>query len=130
MEKLVLALVHTVRRLRQYFQAHLMAAITDQPIRQILSRTENSRRQVLADFLAELPAERENSDKEVATNKEKAKEVWRLFTDGSSNEGGFGDELILIYPNEVEFTYALRFEFKVSNNEAEYEELLVGLRIA
>ncbi|GJX35506.1 reverse transcriptase domain-containing protein [Tanacetum coccineum] len=30
----------------------------------------------------------------------------------------------------VEFTYALRFEFNTSNNEAEYEALLAGLRIA
>ncbi|GJZ02682.1 reverse transcriptase domain-containing protein [Tanacetum coccineum] len=33
-------------------------------------------------------------------------------------------------PEEVEFTYALRFEFNTSNNEAEYKALLAGLRIA
>ena len=30
----------------------------------------------------------------------------------------------------MEFTYALRFEFSSTNNEAEYEALLAGLRIA
>ncbi|GJW48415.1 reverse transcriptase domain-containing protein [Tanacetum coccineum] len=30
----------------------------------------------------------------------------------------------------MEFTYALRFEFTATNNEAEYEALLAGLRIA
>ncbi|GJV42365.1 reverse transcriptase domain-containing protein [Tanacetum coccineum] len=44
MEKLVLALVHASRRLRRYFQAHPIAVITDQPIKQILSRPENIRR--------------------------------------------------------------------------------------
>ncbi|GJS13205.1 reverse transcriptase domain-containing protein [Tanacetum coccineum] len=32
-------------------------------------------------------------------------------------------------PEGEEFTYALRFEFNASNNEAEYETLVVGLRI-
>nr|GEW09386.1 reverse transcriptase domain-containing protein [Tanacetum cinerariifolium] len=33
-------------------------------------------------------------------------------------------------PEGVEFTYALRFEFDASNNEAEYEALIAGLRIS
>ncbi|GJS23557.1 reverse transcriptase domain-containing protein [Tanacetum coccineum] len=38
MEKLVLALVFAAKRLRRYFQAHPIAVITDQPIKQIISR--------------------------------------------------------------------------------------------
>nr|GEX10889.1 reverse transcriptase domain-containing protein [Tanacetum cinerariifolium] len=38
--------------------------------------------------------------------------------------------LILTDPEGVEFTYALRFQFAASNNEAEYEALVAGLRIA
>lgn len=30
----------------------------------------------------------------------------------------------------MEFTYALRFEFTATNNEAKYEALIAGLRIA
>nr|GEW06768.1 reverse transcriptase domain-containing protein [Tanacetum cinerariifolium] len=37
---------------------------------------------------------------------------------------------ILINPEGVEFTYALRFQFAASNNEAEYEAPVAGLRIA
>ncbi|GJV86987.1 reverse transcriptase domain-containing protein [Tanacetum coccineum] len=33
-------------------------------------------------------------------------------------------------PKGTEFTYALRFQFTASNNEAEYEALIAGLRIA
>ncbi|GKF18424.1 reverse transcriptase domain-containing protein, partial [Tanacetum coccineum] len=35
-----------------------------------------------------------------------------------------------IDPSGKEYTYALRFEFETTNNEAEYEALLAGLRIA
>ncbi|GJX56497.1 reverse transcriptase domain-containing protein [Tanacetum coccineum] len=47
-----------------------------------------------------------------------------LCTDGS------GAGLILTNPEGMEFTYALRFRFDATNNEAEYEALIAGLRIA
>ncbi|CAL9023425.1 unnamed protein product, partial [Prunus brigantina] len=37
---------------------------------------------------------------------------------------------VLISPNKVVLEYALRFKFHASNNEAEYEALLAGLRLA
>ncbi|GJW90453.1 reverse transcriptase domain-containing protein [Tanacetum coccineum] len=49
--------------------------------------------------------------------------------DGSSCVDGSGAGLILINPEGAEFTYALRFQFTASNNEAEYEALIAGLRI-
>ncbi|GJQ89263.1 reverse transcriptase domain-containing protein [Tanacetum coccineum] len=52
------------------------------------------------------------------------------FTDGSSCIDGSGAGLILTNPEGVEFTYAMRFTFEATNNEAEYEALIAGLRIA
>ncbi|GJX29677.1 reverse transcriptase domain-containing protein [Tanacetum coccineum] len=57
-------------------------------------------------------------------------EPWILFTDGSSCTDGSGAGLILTNPERMEFTYALRFRFDATNNEAEYEALIAGLRIA
>nr|GEY41596.1 reverse transcriptase domain-containing protein [Tanacetum cinerariifolium] len=53
-----------------------------------------------------------------------------MFTDGSSCVDGSGARLILTNPERLEFTYALRFQFAASNNEAEYEALVAGLRIS
>ncbi|GKC92001.1 reverse transcriptase domain-containing protein, partial [Tanacetum coccineum] len=53
-----------------------------------------------------------------------------LFTDGSSCTDGSGAGLIFTSPEGMEFTYALRFGFEATNNEAEYEALIAGLRIA
>ncbi|GJT84527.1 reverse transcriptase domain-containing protein [Tanacetum coccineum] len=53
-----------------------------------------------------------------------------LFTDGSSCIDGFGADLIITNLKGVEFTYALRFRFDATNNKAEYEALIAGLRIA
>ncbi|GKE82208.1 reverse transcriptase domain-containing protein, partial [Tanacetum coccineum] len=43
---------------------------------------------------------------------------------------GSGAGLILTNPKGAEFTYAMRFRFEATNNEAEYEALIAGLRIA
>ena len=55
---------------------------------------------------------------------------WALYVDGSSNMSGAGAGLILISPEEIVAEYILRFEFSATNNGAEYEALIVGLRIA
>ena len=44
MEKLILALVTTARRLRPYFQAHTIEIPTEHPMKQILDKPETSGR--------------------------------------------------------------------------------------
>ncbi|GJV61186.1 reverse transcriptase domain-containing protein [Tanacetum coccineum] len=61
---------------------------------------------------------------------EELPEPWILFTNGSSCTDGSGAGLILTNPEGIKFTYALRFRFDATNNEAEYEALIVGLKIA
>ncbi|CAL9019593.1 unnamed protein product [Prunus brigantina] len=56
--------------------------------------------------------------------------LWTLYVDGSSNAQGCGAGLVLLSPDKVVLEYALRFKFHASNNEAEYEALLAGLRLA
>ena len=50
--------------------------------------------------------------------------------DGSSNEGGSGAGLILVSPEVYRMHYTLRFGFKASNNNVEYEALITGLNLA
>lgn len=61
---------------------------------------------------------------------EAGKELRTLYTDGAVGKEGFGMGLILQTPKGEEITYALRFKFQVSNNKAEYEAILEGLRLA
>lgn len=80
----------------------------------------------MADFISEKP----DTDTPPTKIEITLQEPWVLFTGGSSYEDGSGACLILTNPDGTEFTYALRFEFTATNNEAEYEALLAGLRIA
>ena len=50
--------------------------------------------------------------------------------DGLSTSGGSGAGLVLQGPHETKVSYALKFGFEVSNNEAEYEALVAGLKLA
>ncbi|XP_071728067.1 uncharacterized protein [Rutidosis leptorrhynchoides] len=85
--------------------------------------------QIMADYLAEMSGELEVINERPAL-KPVLGETWDLFTDGASYAEGAGAGLVLANPSGEEHTYALRFNFDVSNNEAEYEALLAGLNIA
>ena len=50
--------------------------------------------------------------------------------DGSSNAKGGGVGIVLQGPNDLLLEQALRFGFKPSNNQAEYEALIAGLTLA
>ncbi|XP_065026171.1 uncharacterized protein LOC135650616 [Musa acuminata AAA Group] len=145
-EKLVLALVLTARKLRPYFQAHPIEVITDQPLRQILSKFDLAGRllkwsvelgefdiqyvprtaikaQAVADFISKLTQPEDKDPKCV-------KVEWLLCVDGSSSRKGVGAGLVLEAPDGRSFERSLRFGFKATNNEAKYEALLAGLRLA
>ncbi|GJZ08569.1 reverse transcriptase domain-containing protein [Tanacetum coccineum] len=103
MEKLVLALVHTSKRLKRKARVSVKG-------------------QILADFIVERPEE-DSSDTPME-EEEELPEPWILFIDGSFYTDGSRAGLILTNPEGMKFTYALRFRFDATNNESEYEALI------
>nr|GEV24272.1 reverse transcriptase domain-containing protein [Tanacetum cinerariifolium] len=84
--------------------------------------------QILADFIVERA---EDDPQDMLTEaEEELSDPWTLFTNGSSCVDGSGAGLILTNQEGVKFTYTLRFRLDATNNEAEYEALIAGLRIA
>ncbi|GKA72558.1 reverse transcriptase domain-containing protein [Tanacetum coccineum] len=158
LEKVALALVNAARRLRRYFQSHKIYVLTDQPIRRVLLKPEDSGRlakwaielgeheiiykprsaikgQILVDFLIEPPRTEERIEtkyggKDSGQLESTASLGWILLTDGASGTEGSRAGLVITNPNGQEITYALRFNFKISNNEAGYEALIAGLKLA
>ncbi|GKC99717.1 reverse transcriptase domain-containing protein [Tanacetum coccineum] len=86
--------------------------------------------QILADFLALSSENKEAKNEEVKRKEPEPKNAWKLFTNGSSSSDGSGAGLMVVSPEGKEYTYVLRFTFETTNNEAKYEALLAGLRIA
>jgi ribonuclease HI len=57
-------------------------------------------------------------------------ECWTLYFDGSVMKTGEGAGLLFVSPLGEHMRYAVHLHFPASNNMAEYEALLCGLRIA
>ncbi|KAL2235761.1 UNVERIFIED_CONTAM: Retrovirus-related Pol polyprotein from transposon [Sesamum indicum] len=148
MEKLALALVVTARKLRPYFQSHRVIVLTNYPLKHVMSRPEASGRlikwtvelgqydieyrprtaqkaQILADFVIEL-ANHPNLPIVVEERTPK----WMLHVDGASNANNGGAGVWIQGPKGVEIEVAVRLAFPVTNNEAEYEALILGLELA
>ncbi|XP_024015214.1 uncharacterized protein LOC112088924 [Eutrema salsugineum] len=146
LEKLALAVVTLARKLRPYFQSHSITVLTDQPLRAILHNPSQSGRlakwaielskydigyknrtsakpQVLADFFIELSPELIKADLTEA-------EKWVLHVDGSSSYKEYGIGIQLKTPTGKLLEQSFRLDFPASNNEAEYETLIAGLRLA
>ncbi|KAH9308573.1 hypothetical protein KI387_036484, partial [Taxus chinensis] len=55
---------------------------------------------------------------------------WTLLFDGACSKVGNGAGIVLVSPNLEEFLFSFKLNFECTNNIAEYEALLLGLRIA
>ncbi|XP_057775328.1 uncharacterized protein LOC130994298 [Salvia miltiorrhiza] len=156
LEKLALALVHAARKLRPYFQCHPIIVATTYPLKAILHKPKLSDRltkwavelseyditykprtalksQVLADFIVDFtPDLTMQADKELCCMTEEPDQtgIWKLYVDGSSNVRGSGLGVVLSSPRGDNIERSIRCDFKTTNNEAEYEAMIAGLRLA
>jgi ribonuclease HI len=55
-------------------------------------------------------------------------EAWTIFCDGSWGTFDAGAAVVLVAPSKVRTCYAIKLDFSCTNNIAEYEALLLGLR--
>ena len=147
MENLAFALVTASRKLRHYFQAHVINVLTDQSLKKATNKLEAAGRliqwaielsefdvryqprnaikaQVLADFIEEFtPNQGEQDGVDEAQR-------WVVNVDGSSTLYAGGIGIILKSPKEDRLIYAARLQYQTTNNKAKYETLLKRLELA
>jgi ribonuclease HI len=134
------------RKLRHYFEAHPVTVVSSFPLGEIIRNPDAAGRiakwsmelmgetlayaprkaiksQILADFVAEW------MDTQLPPPQIQA-ECWTLFFDGSVMKTGAGAGLLFVSPLGEHMRYAVRLHFPASNNMAEYEALLCGIKIA
>jgi ribonuclease HI len=56
--------------------------------------------------------------------------VWKIFFDGASSREGVGVGLVFVSPTQENIPLSYKLEFETTNNVAEYEALVLGLRVA
>ncbi|XP_074292989.1 uncharacterized protein LOC141619865 [Silene latifolia] len=89
---------------------------------------------VVADFLADNPIEQTEvidtwsfPDENVVHIEN---DIWDLYFDGASNYMGYGVGILLISLTGEHVPVSIKLDFNVTNNAAEYEACLLGLRNA
>ena len=149
LEKLVLALIVAARKLRPYFQAHIIIVLTNHPFCKAISKPDvvgrliqwaielsefdieyRPRQAIKAQALADFITEFTRASKEPPQDKGEPKEKWEVNIDGSSVKGAGGVETVFKTPEGRLLKHVVRLQYPTTNNEAEYEALLIGLRIA
>jgi len=61
-------------------------------------------------------------------SKEFTEPTWMVFTDGAWGHSGASVAAVIISPEGRKIKYSARLEFDSTNNSAEYEAVLLGLR--
>ncbi|CAL8136204.1 unnamed protein product [Prunus armeniaca] len=86
--------------------------------------------QALAVFLAHHPAQGQEEELEVEIGMAlMEKNYWTMYFDGSSTETRSGAGVVIESPQGQMWQFAFQLDFKCTNNQAEYEALIIGLEI-
>ncbi|XP_074323791.1 uncharacterized protein LOC141688621 [Apium graveolens] len=95
--------------------------------------------QALADFVLEFPSHQEvepgalvviPSTEEVGLERQNSAPWWSLYVDGASNGDGAGAGIELISPEAHKIRRTTHLAFHATNNDAEYEALINGLKLS
>lgn len=89
--------------------------------------------QALANYVAEFTSESMGKNlglSQICGVESDSTPLWKIYIDGASNYQGSGLGVVLLSPKGALLEWLIRLEFSASNNEAEYEALLSGLRMA
>ncbi|XP_056695837.1 uncharacterized protein [Spinacia oleracea] len=157
-EKICLALVFAIQKLKHYMQAHTVHVISKaDPIKYILSRPVLSGRlakwvvlikqydivyvpqksvkgQAIADFFADHPVPPE-WELSVDLPGEDVFYIdvlppWEMYFDGAARQDGAGAGVVFLSPEKHVLTYSFVLTQLCSNNMAEYQALILGLQMA
>jgi ribonuclease HI len=145
LEKVLYVVLMASRKLRHYFQAYHIIVPSSQSLKDIMRNREATgwvgkwvaelneftidyvhrssiQSQALANFIADWTPGAQDEERINDA------EAWTVFCDGSWGTFSAGAAVILVAPSKVRTCYAVRLDFSCTNNIAEYEALLLGLR--
>ncbi|XP_027178001.1 uncharacterized protein LOC113777160 [Coffea eugenioides] len=155
-EKLCLALIFVIQKLKHYFHAHTIRLISkSNPIKYVMAKPVLSDRlarwylqfqqfeiiyvpakavkgQILADFLADhpVPAEWELTDELPDEEVFMVDSPWSMYFDGAAHRDGAGAGVVFYTPEADILPYSFTLTRRCSNNVAEYQALILGLETA
>jgi hypothetical protein len=145
-QKLTYGVYMAARKLKHYFQENPIKVVSTAPLAEIIGNKDANgqvakwalelvahsilyeprtaiKSQILADFFADwaeaqyLPPVPDSSH-------------WKMHFDGSKMRGDLGAGIVITFPKGDRLDYILQIHFAASNNMAEYEAFIHGLKLA
>ncbi|KAM0908399.1 hypothetical protein ACQ4PT_015494 [Festuca glaucescens] len=145
-QKLTYGVYMPARKLKHYFQEHPIKVVCTAPLAKIIgSKDANGR---VAKWALELAAHSILYEPRTAIKSQALVDFfvdwaevqyllpvpdsshWKMHFDGSKMRGGLGAGIVLTSPKGDRLDYVLQIHFAASNNVAEYEALIHGLKLA
>ncbi|KAM1446641.1 hypothetical protein ACFXTO_005837 [Malus domestica] len=132
-EKMCLALVFAIQKLRHYMHAYTIHLVAKaDPIIYVPAKAVKG--QALADFLADhpIPADWKISD-DLSDEEVFYIDIfptWTMFFDGSARADGAGAGVVFMSPQRHILPYSFQLSELCSNNVAEYQALIIRLQMA
>jgi ribonuclease HI len=145
-QKVAYVVYIAAKKLKHYFEEHPIMVVNTTPLSEIIGCKDASGRvakwaielvahtiqykprttiklQIIADFFADWGEHQYLPPAPDSTH-------WRMHFDGSKLLGGLGASVVLTSPKGDKLQYVLQMHFRTSNNVAEYEALVHGLKMA
>src|SRR3954466_12169023 len=145
-QKMAYGVYMSAKNLKHYFEEHPIKVICEAPITDILSNKDASDR--IAKWAIELSPYAPQFDRRDAIKSQAVADFfvdwaevqyepplpdqnyWTMHFDGSKLRNGLGAGIVLTSPKRDQLRYVLQIHFAASNNVAEYEALIHGLKVA
>jgi ribonuclease HI len=145
-QKVAYGVYMAAKKLKHYFEEHPITVLSTTPLSEIIGCKDATGRvakwaielaahtiqykprttiksQIIADFFADWGEHQYLPPAPDST-------YWRMNFDGSKMLGGLGAGVVLTSPKGDKLQYVLQMHFRASNNVAEYEALVHGLKLA
>src|SRR3954468_14513446 len=134
------------KKLKHYFQEYPIQVICEAPISDILGNKDTSGR--VAKWAIELAPYTPQYDRRDAIKSQAVADFfvdwmemqyepqlpdpnyWKMHFDGSKTKMGLGAGIVLTSPKRDQLKYVLQIHFAASNNVADYEALVHGIKVA
>src|SRR3954464_13536249 len=145
-QKMAYGVYMSAKKLKNYFEEHPIKVICEAPIADILKHKNRSGR--IAKWAIELSPYAPQFDRRDAIKSQAVADFlvdwaevqyepplpnpnyWKMHFDGSKLRNGLGAGIVLTSPKKDQLRYVLQIHFAASNNVAEYEALVHGLKMA
>ncbi|KAL0339323.1 UNVERIFIED_CONTAM: hypothetical protein Sangu_1454400 [Sesamum angustifolium] len=128
-EKLCVALIFSIQKLKHYFQSHSIHLVSKaNPLKYVMEKpARSSRLSSLSSHVCKVELSDDLPDEDVLLIE--VTPPWNIYFDGASHKEGTNAGVVFVTSKEEVLPYSFTLIQSCSNNVAEYQDLILGLEM-